>query len=114
MLSLVEKVELKAPLAMGRSASLRDLRLSGTVTCPLAGRPEVGRPVETGMILLTMMILVLRVRHPPLVEEVEAVVGVEVTGTGTTPTVLEYPRVDVERRVVSSTRLRLQKSDLKS
>ena len=61
MSSLVEKVEPKAPLAMNHSVSLRNLHLSGAVTCPLNGRPEVGHPVETGMVLLMMMILVLRV-----------------------------------------------------
>ena len=60
------------------------------------------------MTLLTKMILVLQVPHPPPVGEAEVV------AMGMVPTVLEDPQVFVERRAAERARLSLQRSSLKS
>ena len=95
MSSLVERVGLKAPLALSPSVSLGrslDPHPIETVTCFLSGRLGVGHPVETDMVLPMTMILVLRrVLHPPQDGEVEEVV------MGMTRTVLEGLRIVVEK-----------------
>ena len=95
MSSLVERVNLKAPLALSPSVSLRrplDPHPIETVTCLSSDRLGVVHPVETVMTPPMTMILVLRrVLHPPQVEEVEEVV------MGMILTVLEDFRIVVEK-----------------